>query len=55
MVSISDMPSLNFWVTLQKIIVHEKDKIPEEFRIGDRCFALLANNGGNLFTRHTKS
>ena len=32
-----------------------KEMIPNECRIGDTCFTLLAIIGGNLYTRHAKS
>ena len=46
---------LNYWQTLEKIMVCAKDNIPKEFRIYDTCFTSFATIGGNLLTRHPKN
>ena len=55
MVSISDMPIINYWQNLGSMMDKAKEKIPKQFRIGDTCFTLLAPIGVNLFTRHSNN
>ena len=44
MVSISDMPTVQYWKNLGIKLDKAKDKIPKQFRIGDTCFMSLATN-----------
>ena len=52
--SISDMPTIKYAQNLGVIMDAAKEKIPEQFRIFDTYFMLLATIGGKLFTRQKK-
>ena len=54
-VSIGDIPTVKYWQNLGRIMEEAKVMIPKECRIGDTCFASLANIGGNLYTRHVNN
>ena len=55
MVSISDMPTVQYWQNLGSMLDKSKEKIPKKLRIGDTCFMSLEAIGCNLFTRHPKN
>ena len=54
-VSINEMPTIEYWQNLGSTIDKAKVMIPNECRIGDTCFTSLATIGGNLYTRHPKN
>ena len=55
MVSISDMPTVQYWKILRDLLYKAKENIPKQCRMGDTCFTSVATIGVNLFTRHTKN
>ena len=44
-----------YWHNLGAFLDKAKEKIHEQFRIGDTCFTSLETIGGNLFARHPKN
>ena len=48
------MPTIKYAQNLGVIMDAAKEKIPEQFRIFDTYFMLLATIGGKLFTRQKK-
>ena len=55
MVSISDMPTSQYWKFLGSFMDKSKENITKQCIIGDTCFTSLATIGGKLFTRHPKN
>ena len=54
-VSIYEMPTIKYWQNLGRAMDKAKKMIPNESRIGDTCFTILATIGENLYTRHKKN
>ena len=48
MVSIRDMPNLQYWQNLRTLLDKAKENIPKQYRIGDTCLTELATIGGNF-------
>ena len=55
MISISDIPTVQYWKIWGSLLEKAKYDIPKQCRIGDKCFTSLVTIGGNLFTRHMKN
>ena len=55
MVSISDMPAIKYWHNLGTFLDKAKEKIHEQFIIGDTCFMSLVTIGGDFFTIHSNN
>ena len=54
-VSISDIPTIEYWQNLGTTMDKAKETIPKECRIGDTCFTSFVTIGDNLYTRHSKN
>ena len=52
MVSISNLPTIKYWYTLEKIMVGANEDILKELIIGDTHVTSLSATGVNLFTRN---
>ena len=52
MVSISGVPTVQYWQILESLLDKGKYKIPKQCRIGDTCLTSLETIGGDLFKTH---
>ena len=55
MVSISDMPTIQYWQNVGSLLDKSKYKITKQCRIVNTCFTSLETIGRNLFTRHPQN